>query len=216
MFTGIIYYIGRVTQLDGNLLGIYTTLMDIKVGQSIAVNGCCLTIINIEENNIYFNIMEETFKRTTFSSLKIDQEVHVEQGMNRFDRYDGHILTGHISGVIYLISREKSNDNTLILTFSLQDAASFLSYKDSIAIDGVSLTVSKVLNDSFTVNLIPSRPPPSSPGRDTQENTLLAKKNIGNAFNVEFSKISPDLSHKLSLHPLPSIDYIGVFDTLCC
>jgi diaminohydroxyphosphoribosylaminopyrimidine deaminase / 5-amino-6-(5-phosphoribosylamino)uracil reductase len=123
--------------------------------------------------------MLETLSKTTFNSVVAGTPVHIEQSLQSADRYDGHLVTGHIAGVIYLISTEILLDSSVILRFSLNNAQKYVKYKDGIAIDGVSLTVASVDATSFTVALIPH----------TQKHTNLLKKNVGAGYNVEF--ISP-------------------------
>ena len=159
-------------------------IKDCKVGDSIAVNGCCLTIIRIEGQSLYFNVMLETINKTTFHSLKMNDQVHIEKALAR-NNIDGHPITGHIFRTIYLLSKTIEKDGSHILKFSLKNAPKYVTYKGCVAIDGVSLTVSKVFNDSFEVSLIPY----------TQEKTLLG---MYPESNVEFFNISSDTSLELS------------------
>lgn len=190
MFIGIIEHICSIKKWnpphDNELMLIVPEILTntCKIGDSIAVNGCCLTITKINDNILYFNVMLETINKTTFSSLKSGDSVHVEKAMAR-DTIDGHPITGHVFTVITLIKKTTETDGSLVLQFYLKDAHKYVKYKGCVAIDGVSLTVSKVLNDAFEVSLIPY----------TQQHTLLGKNQL---HNVEFFNISTEVSVELS------------------
>ena len=191
----------NITQLV--ILIPHTYVSNTQIGQSIAIDGCCLTVVKLDLHDdtndvLTFDIMEETLKRTSFNSFKDGQLVHCERALSMGDGYDGHVLTGHISGTVYLCSREYHSDGSLTLIFSLDNANQYLQYKDSVAIDGVSLTVSAVTLHTFSVCLIPH----------TQKMTHLDRKEFGYPFNVEFAKISPELSTQLSVKSSLSTDYM--------
>jgi 3,4-dihydroxy 2-butanone 4-phosphate synthase/GTP cyclohydrolase II len=156
-----------------------------QLGDSIAINGCCLTVsgINKERCQLTFTIMEETLKMTTFRFLKQGSLVHVERSCER-NTVDGHIITGHVMGTVPLTNKESCSDGSVILTFGLSQVQRFISYKGSVSIDGVSLTVSGIMiNNKFTVSLIPY----------TQEKTNLGKLNIGDRVNIEFASWPMDV-----------------------
>lgn len=182
MFTGVIRDLGKIVSLkrsDSNVweLQVQSSVFEnCKIGDSIAINGCCLTIVKLEHHIATFTLMVETLRRTTFSQKSNNERVHVERSATENDLIDGHPISGHVSGVIVLENKTYSSDGSLILRFRLPQAPMYLTYKGSVAIDGVSLTVSNLSSDSFEVSLIPY----------TQEVTLLSQGFIGSSYNVEF------------------------------
>lgn len=192
MFTGLIYKFGVITSYEVNNSILKLTVAcdssveyfeDANIGDSVCTNGCCLTIVKKEiigDNVIMtFDVMSESLSKSNFSGFKTGNKVHLEKAMNEKDRYNGHMINGHVMGIVYLIKSDKQSDGSLKLTFSLPDADKIIVYKDCVALDGVSLTISDVTSDSFSVSLIPH----------TQENTLLVKT-VGSSYNVEFVNIN--------------------------
>ena len=181
MFTGLISNLGTIVSIirsDADIWQIKVSsslFINTKIGDSIAINGCCLTIVNVDNDVATFTLMQETLRRTTFYQKSATEKVHVERSASMNDLIDGHPISGHISGVIVLQNKESCSDGSVILTFRLPNAPSFLIYKGCVAIDGVSLTVSNLTTDSFSVSLIPH----------TQKVTLLMEGNIGFAYNLE-------------------------------
>lgn len=172
MFTGLIRSWGTIISLfrSSDDLWQLTVRSDIfnkvKIGDSIAINGCCLTVVNRECNELTFTLMKVTLAKTTFPFLASGQKVHVELAIKSSDRIEGHLLTGHISGIVYCREKIRKKDNSLELIFNLPTADQYLQLHGSVALDGVSLTVSSVTSESFSVNLLPY----------TQMKTLLVKK----------------------------------------
>lgn len=182
MFTGLISNLGSILSIVRSNADVWqikvqsSLFVDAKIGDSISINGCCLTIINVENEIATFTLMQETLRRTTFSQKSATEKVHVERSATLSDIVDGHPISGHVSGVIILQKKEVCSDGSVILTFRLPNVSSYLTYKGCVAIDGVSLTVSNLMTDSFSVSLIPH----------TQKVTLLMEGNVGSAYNVEF------------------------------
>lgn len=182
MFVGLIRYLGEIVYIsrsDSHIweLKIKSIIFEhSKIGDSIAVNGCCLTIVKLEGFIATFTIMIETLRKTTFTNKVMSEYVHVEKSASNHDLIEGHPITGHISGVVILIDKVYMPDNSLILTFKLLNCSSYLTYKGCVAIDGVSLTVANLTDNSFTVSLIPH----------TQEVTLLTRGDVGSTYNIEF------------------------------
>ena len=152
-----------------------------KIGDSIAVNGCCLTVVEIDGDTATFTLMMETLRRTTFVQKAPSERVHVERSASLQDVVDGHPISGHISGTVILRKKEYLRDGSLIMIFTLPNAPSFLTEKGSVAIDGVSLTVASLEKDSFSVSLIPH----------TQKVTLLSEGTVGSVYNVEANGTFP-------------------------
>lgn len=150
-------------------------LTDVKLGDSIAVNGVCLTVNEYSQEKFIADVMPETVARTTLQYLKKGMAVNLERALRLGDRMGGHLVQGHIDGVGSIIQKDK---NDIALIFKIKAPASIIKYtipKGSIAIDGISLTVIDVLPDSFTVSLIPH----------TAQLTTLGMKNPGEMVNLE-------------------------------
>lgn len=181
MFTGIIEELGTVISISKNALQSKITIKaekifsDLKLGDSVAVNGVCLTASDISGNTFTADVMNETFSRTSLSKLKPKSHVNLERAMAANGRFGGHIVSGHIDGV-GVISDVKKDDNAIWYTIAAK--SSILKYiveKGSVAIDGISLTVAKITADNFSVSIIPH----------TAKETILSEKGIGDEVNLE-------------------------------
>ncbi|MCL2760783.1 MAG: riboflavin synthase [Desulfuromonadales bacterium] len=181
MFTGLIEDLGNVLKIErkgGNgtiLISTKLNLSDSKLGDSIAVNGACLTIKWINGSEILFDVSEETFKRTGFSKMAVASPVNVERSLRLSDRLDGHIITGHVDFTANVTEiKEKSSHKEF--TFSIPEGYSkYVVEKGSIAVDGISLTVNAATRNSFKVNIIPA----------TLSKTTLANSQVGDSVNIE-------------------------------
>lgn len=187
MFTGIVSEMGKVVAFyvehNTAVLGVCALkiLEDLELGASVAVNGVCLTVCEIREGNIFFDIMGETLERSSLGSLEIGDFVNLERCVVVGQRLDGHIVQGHVDGLAVLVERE-SLDNWCRLRFELDNSflLQYVVVKGSVALDGVALTVTAVSDFSvpkawFEVCLIPF----------TLEHTVLGKRLIGDFVNVE-------------------------------
>ncbi len=181
MFTGLIEEIGLLKDIkhsgDSMILTISAkkVLSDVSIGDSISVNGICLTVTMFDKNLFSVDVMPETLYKTSLAELKAGSKVNLERAMKASDRFGGHFVAGHIDGVATLVDR-KALDNSIYLKFKLD--SSLLKYvisKGSIAIDGVSLTIVKLEKDFLTVSVIPH----------TLQNTNLLDKDIGKIVNIE-------------------------------
>lgn len=181
MFTGIIEEIGKVSQLQK---GTYSVILHIqsklileqlKVGDSVAVNGVCLTVTSLQAQGFTADVMHETLNRSSLSHLRCGSSVNLERAMPANGRFDGHIVTGHVDDV-GKITDIKQDDNAI--WYTIQAAPAIMHYiveKGSIAIDGISLTVASLTLDSFSVSIIPH----------TAQVTTLGKRRIGDTVNLE-------------------------------
>lgn len=152
-----------------------SNLKGLKVGDSIAVNGCCLTVESFTETKFVVTMMPQTFKKTTFKNSKIGDQVNIERSLQVTSRLEGHIVTGHIDDVVSLIKKQQ-NENAIELFFKLPDRLTAqVVPQGSIAINGTSLTVMDINKNIFSVGLIPH----------TQEKTNLAQLAVGDQVNVE-------------------------------
>lgn len=181
MFTGIVEEKGSVVALsqEKNLAVLSLTadkvLEGVVLGASIAVDGVCLTVNNIDGRQLSFDVMKETLRATTIGDLGIGAFVNLERAVRIDGRLDGHIVTGHVDGVENLKQRV-SGENYIELCFSLDSAlAKYIVPKGSVTVNGVSLTVGQVTEESFSVYLIPV----------TAEVTNLGQLKEGDAVNIE-------------------------------
>jgi len=181
MFTGIVEEVGVVKGISrtgtGALLKIKADKVysDAKIGDSICVNGSCLSVTEISVNILSFDVIPETLKRTTLASLKTSDAVNLERSVKADARMGGHFLTGHVDykGTIVDISK-KSNGVGFKISLPKEYTA-FLVEKGSVGLDGVSLTVASVTKEDFTVYLIPQ----------TLKSTIFSAKKNGDFINVE-------------------------------
>ena len=181
MFTGIVEGIGKVTEVQrrGDLLSlgiaIPPSLTDIAVSDSICVNGVCLTVTVCSEGSFQAEISPETLKRTTLGSLKPSVEVNLERALKISDRLGGHLVSGHVD-VTGSVAEVTKGAGSLVMTIRApQEITPYLVEKGSVTVEGVSITVSGVRGDEFSVAIIPY----------TAENTTLGKKKIGDVVNIE-------------------------------
>ncbi len=181
MFTGIIEEIGNIAQIKrgGKTLELVINasliLSDIKLGDSIAVNGVCLTVTRYSKSNFSVDVMPVTFNATNLAELKNGSEVNLERAMAANGRFGGHIVSGHVDGVGKIIARDQL-ENAVIYKIALASELTDLCVaKGSIALDGTSLTLVEVTSNYLSVALIPH----------TQKMSLLGRKQIGESINVE-------------------------------
>ena len=162
MFTGIIQPKGSVKDLHASEKGIILEinsnnldLSDCSIGDSIAVNGVCLTVTKLKVNSFISDVSQETLNCTTFSELKKGQNVNLEKSLRLNQGIDGHLVSGHIDGVGELISLRKEGVSNRLKIEVKNDLIKYIAKKGSICINGVSLTVNEVKNNIFDVNIIP-------------------------------------------------------------
>ncbi len=187
MFTGIIAAIGTVTdvQLKGKdaVLQIdcgKLPLDDTVLGDSIAVNGCCLTVVEMGSDWFKADVSAETLRCTTIGSLQNGSKVNLEKAMLASDRFGGHIVSGHVDGVGELVVM-KADGDSLKLEFSAPaELKRYIAAKGSITIDGTSLTVNSVMDNLFTINVIPH----------TQQETIIGAYSVGQRVNLEVDLIA--------------------------
>ena len=181
MFTGLIEDNGRITAIERRgaaaVLTMTTALpvSEIAIGDSVAVNGACLTVIAKRETALSFDVSPESLASTTIGNLRTGQTVNLERALRLGDRMGGHIVSGHID-CIGTLTRSSEIDRNRVLEFSLPaEHARYLVTKGSVAINGISLTVNTVTASGFSVNIIPL----------TQTTTTLAALTVGDQVNIE-------------------------------
>ena len=181
LFTGIVEEIGKIAGIQKGAKSAVLTIQAEKVleavhiGDSIAVNGVCLTVTSFEKNTYTADVMNETLQRSSLGSLSIGSSVNLERAMAANGRFGGHIVSGHIDGT-GTITQVKRDDNAIWYTIMAE--ASLMKYiveKGSITIDGISLTVATVSDTDFQVSIIPH----------TQANTVLSDRKTGDVVNLE-------------------------------
>ncbi|OHB71070.1 MAG: riboflavin synthase subunit alpha [Planctomycetes bacterium RBG_16_43_13] len=179
MFTGIIEHSGRVTAISrtdkGACLTLYIKGIRIHKGDSVAVNGVCLTTISAKNGGYSFDVVSETLSRTDIGKFTVGSIVNIELPMTTNSRFGGHFVQGHIDGTGKIQGRETVGEAILMWIKVEPPIADILVEKGSVAVDGVSLTVVDVTNDAFSVALIPY----------TLEKTTLGRKSIGDTVNIE-------------------------------
>ncbi|MBQ9234677.1 MAG: riboflavin synthase [Lachnospiraceae bacterium] len=181
MFTGIVEEIGEIKNIKHGTKSAVLTIKgsvvtkDSRVGDSIAVNGVCLTATTVDGDIFTADVMAETMRRSSLGNLKQGSKVNLERAMLCNGRFGGHIVSGHIDGTGIIRNLEKE-DNAVWITISASpDILRYIVEKGSIAIDGISLTVAYVDNDVFKVSIIPH----------TASETTLLTKNKGDIVNLE-------------------------------
>ena len=177
MFTGIVEEIGTINSLVNNVLTIQAekVLADIKLGDSISVNGTCLTVVNFTESKFSVDLAPETLRRTAFGNLNPDDTVNLERALAANDRFGGHMVQGHVDATGRVISIRDEGDSSIFRISNPKRLKRYLVEKGFIAVDGISLTIVKVFTSSFTLSVIPY----------TRMNTNLRDQLIGGKVNLE-------------------------------
>lgn len=209
MFTGIIEERGTITAISHNTnisrlsFAAKKVLEDVKLGDSIAVNGVCLTVTEFGDHYFKADVMPETLKRTGFDQYAKGTLVNLERALRVGDRLGGHMVSGHIDGEAKLIKNDDLGD-IRELTFGLKvPHEGLIIPKGSIAIDGISLTIISVTDRTFKVGIIPH----------TFDNTNLEKLKIGGRINIEFDMVGKYIkaqqreSHSLNYQQLSNWGY---------
>ncbi|HAM14807.1 MAG TPA: riboflavin synthase [Eggerthellaceae bacterium] len=199
MFTGIVEELGTVrrvlpgAQAGQIVIAARKVLEDVRIGDSIAVNGVCLTVVAAGDDEFAADVMPETLRRSNLGQLKAGDAVDLERAMPAEGRFGGHIVSGHIDGT-GRISSVKAEQNARIVTIEApQQVLDLVVEKGSIAIDGISLTVASVGRTAFSVSIIPH----------TAEQTVLLRKRAGDVVNLE-NDIVGKYVQKLLGQPAPS------------
>lgn len=180
MFTGIIEEVGKIKNIQGGTnykltIGASKILEDIHLGDSIAVNGICLTAISWDNGSFTVDVMRETLERTSLHRLRAGSFVNLERALAANGRFGGHIVSGHIDGTGEIINIRRDANAVWYKIKTSEKIMEFIIEKGSIAIDGISLTVAKVDRSAFYVSVIPH----------TLENTILLRKKTGDIVNLE-------------------------------
>ncbi|WP_210365805.1 riboflavin synthase [Bacillus sp. REN3] len=193
MFTGIIEEIGSISNIqhtgESFVLSIEATkvLADVRLGDSIAVNGVCLTVTSFTKNRFTVDVMPETVKATSLKDVKRGSKVNLERAMAAGGRFGGHFVAGHVDGVGVIKSKKKLENAVYYEIEAEQELLKYIILKGSVAVDGTSLTVFGVSEGSFTLSLIPH----------TLAETVLGFKEPGDIVNIECDMIGKYVGHFL-------------------
>ncbi len=196
MFTGLISDVGRVTQVRGRGDGLRIAIThrlegeEIETGESVAVDGCCLTALGVSRGRFEADLSRETVSKTGGRARwRVGRRVNLERALRAGDRLGGHIVQGHVDGLLRLLGRESQRSGGALFRFSLaEESAHFVVPKGSICLDGVSLTVARLGADDFDVALIP----------ETLRATTLDLRRPGDAFLVEYDVLGKYVERMLA------------------
>ncbi|WP_264719951.1 riboflavin synthase [Wolbachia endosymbiont (group B) of Eucosma cana] len=186
MFKGIIKDIGTITDItihpnSDQTFHIETqNLSSINKGDSISCSGVCLTVVNIMSDVFTVQVSQETMKVSNLNMWKTGKKINLEQAMKLSDSIDGHLVQGHVDGIARILIIEQDLDSHEIKLSCPQELIKFVAKKGSVTLDGVSLTVNSVVDQEFTVNIIPY----------TWKNTTFQHNKIGNYLNLEVDMIA--------------------------
>ncbi len=181
MFTGIVEEVGTILSMQKGTSSIKLNisankiLEDLKIGDSVSVNGICLTVTTLNDKVFTADAMHETLNKTSLSTIKKGSKINLERAMPISGRIGGHIVLGHVDGTGIITKIEKDN---IAIWYTIKTEPSIMKYivdKGSVAIDGISLTIAKVSIDNFSISAIPH----------TLENTTLLSKSVNDIVNIE-------------------------------
>lgn len=199
MFTGIIEGLGTITAIAASGQGSRMTIAadfnldGTRIGDSIAVNGACLTAVTLSDRRFSVDVSPETLKRSVLGKIKIGARVNLERALRLSDRLDGHLVSGHVDGTGVLRER-KTLANAIIITYAVPPNLSrYMIEKGSVAVDGTSLTINRVDASSFDVSIIPH----------TASLTTIGLKKVGDAVNIETDMIGKYVE-RFMLNPQPT------------
>ena len=187
MFTGIIQAIGNISKIDSNgpdsrivFKAGKMKLDDVKIGDSISVNGACLSITEKTKDSFSSDLSSETLSLTTFIEMRANSKVNLEKAMNFSSRVNGHLIAGHVDGVGVIKEMKNDGRSILILIEFPEELEKYISKKGSIAVDGVSLTINGTKENTFSINIIPH----------TLSGSIISEYNIGTKVNIEVDLIA--------------------------
>jgi riboflavin synthase len=185
MFTGIIHAVGKIETITNvgddlklSILAQNLGLYDVKIGDSIAVNGVCLTATHLNKTHFEAQVSKETLDVTT--GLGSIQAVNLEKALRLQDRLGGHLVSGHVDGVGQVVQFEALGDCWLLAIIAPHAISKYIAKKGSICVNGVSLTVNSIEKDTFIMNIIPH----------TLENTMFKNLKVGSNVNLEIDQIA--------------------------
>lgn len=196
MFTGIIEALGQITESHATggdrRLRIQTgdlPLADVQLGDSIAVNGVCLTVAELLEDGFFADVSVETLQLTTLGALECPAPVNLERSLTPASRMGGHMVSGHVDGVAEVISRHPDGRSERFVLRAPDELARYIARKGSVALDGTSLTINDVRGSEFSINIVPH----------TLEHTVINDYRPGTRVNIEVDVIARYLERLLQV-----------------
>jgi len=187
MFTGIIEAIGNISKIESNgpdsrivFKAGRMKLDDVKIGDSMSVNGVCLSIIEKTKDSFSSDLSRETLSLTTFMEMRANSKVNLEKAMSFSSRVNGHFIAGHVDGVGVIKGMRNDGRSILILIEFPGELEKYISKKGSISVDGVSLTINGTKENTFSINIIPH----------TLSGSIISEYNIGTKVNIEVDLIA--------------------------
>lgn len=186
MFTGLVEEIGKIVKIEllpgGKKVRVLASeiLGDLKIDDSIAINGVCLTATKLESDGFWADAVGETLDKTSLAFLKEGSEVNVERALRLSDRLGGHIVQGHVNGVAEIVAITKRGDNYLLEINVPKKIEKYTIEEGSITIDGISLTIAQLTGTRVGISVIPH----------TWNNTTLRNKKVGDKVNIETDVIA--------------------------
>lgn len=190
MFTGLIRHLGKVTHRSGAVITVSCPELasQLALGDSVAVNGPCLTVAKLENNGFSADLLPETAQQTTLGAIALGTQVNLETALRAGDELGGHFVQGHVDGTTRLKSKVEGTDGNWLLEFESPDwLEPYIAPKASIAIDGISLTVQNSDDKGFSVSIIPT----------TLSSTNLHNISTGSRVNIEADMLVKAVVHAL-------------------
>ena len=205
MFTGIIEAVGRIKKIEpvGGDMRLHVDvgsldMTDVQLGDSIAVNGVCLTAIEFDKNYFAADVSNETITLTSLKSLAAGSEVNLEKALLPTTRLGGHLVSGHVDGLGEVLSIKEESRSVLIIIRAPAELKHYIAMKGSVCIDGTSLTVNKITNTDFELNIVPH----------TQQQTIIKNYKPGTKVNLEVDLIARYLERLLLKEDVKTSDGI--------
>lgn len=196
MFTGIIETLGTIKSLQrGNKSITVSILPDyddyaVSIGGSVSIDGACLTVESESGNVLSFTAVYETLEHTTLAQMRTGARVNLERALRLSDRLEGHVVLGHVDGVGRILNDKKYGDSIYRTIGVPKKLHRFMAHKGSVAIDGISLTITETKDETITVALIPH----------TLSKTTMSIKNTGNQVNIECDVFARYIYHQLNFN----------------
>jgi riboflavin synthase len=196
MFTGLIEEVGSVLGIEGTDSGTRLQIIasrlasKIQIGDSVAVNGCCLTVAEQVGNQIVFDLLEETLDRTNLRTLRRESHVNLERALAADARLGGHFVQGHVDCAARIVAFEPNGADRQLEIELPSEFAHYVAYKGSIAVNGISLTIAEISRESFVVWIIPH----------TKSQTNLKTARAGDLVNLEFDLLAKYIERMLDRH----------------
>ena len=211
MFTGIIEAVGTIKAININAQGARLVIAtnnldmnDVKLGDSIATNGICLTVVEFDQHSYSADVSNETLQRTGFAHYSVGMQVNLEKAMLASTRFGGHMVSGHVDGISEILSIT-NNGNSIEYWLSMPtDLAHYIAEKGSVTVDGTSLTVNALASDKFRLTIVPH----------TVKETVFAYYKVGSKVNLEVDLIARYLERLLTKESQPETPKSNVTESL--